>query len=107
MPFVLVFTEHPALEVPFASVLPMFRACVRGERGDMPFVLLFTAHPTLEVPFASVWPMFRAGAVRYRVGGGGGWLPGNQEGGGGWPRGLAGISNKRAVWRATGVTLLS
>ena len=32
----------------------------------------------LEVPFASVWPMFRAGAVRFRVGGGG-WLPGHQE----------------------------
>ena len=60
MPFVLFLTAHPALEVPFASVWPMFRACVRGERGDMPFVLVFTAHPALEVPFASVWPMFRA-----------------------------------------------
>ena len=28
MPFVLVFTAHPALEVPFALVWPMFRACV-------------------------------------------------------------------------------
>ena len=26
MPCVLVFTAHPALEVPFASVWPMFRA---------------------------------------------------------------------------------
>ena len=73
MPFVLVFTAHSALEVPFASVWPIFCACVRGE---MPFSLVFTARPTLEVPFASVWPMFRAGTVRFR---GGGWLPGSQE----------------------------
>ena len=65
MPFVLVFTAHPALEMPFASVWPMFRACVRGEKGDMPFVLVIAAHPALE----RVWPMFRAGSVRDRVGG--------------------------------------
>ena len=77
MPFVLIFTAHPTLEMPFASVWPIFRACVRGERGDMPLVLVFTAHPTLEVPFASVWPMFRASPVRFKEGGG--WLPRNRE----------------------------
>ena len=50
--------------IPFASVRPMFRACVRGEKGDMPFVLVIAAHPALE----RVWPMFRAGSVRVRVG---------------------------------------
>ena len=28
MPFILVFTAHPVLEVPFALVWPIFRACV-------------------------------------------------------------------------------
>ena len=46
--------------IPFASVRPMFRACVRGEKGDMPFVLFFAAHPTLEVPFVSEWLMLSA-----------------------------------------------
>ena len=45
---------------------------------DIPFVLVFTAHPALEVFFVSVWSMFRAGAVRFRVEGGG-LLPENQE----------------------------
>ena len=105
----LLFTAHPALEVPFASVWPMFRACMscccccyccccfccwlrrwrKHAKIDMPSVLFFTAHPALEVSFASVWL------------GGGGWLPGNQERGGGDP-GLAGISRNYAVWRAIG-----
>ena len=54
MPFVLDFTAHPALEVPFASGVADVSCMREGCEGDMPFVLLCTAHPTLEVPFASV-----------------------------------------------------
>ena len=53
MPFVLDFTAHPALEVPFASGVADVSCMREGCEGDMPFVLLCTAHPTLEVPFAS------------------------------------------------------
>ena len=34
MPFVLFCTAHPALEVPFASEWPRFRACVAGGGGE-------------------------------------------------------------------------
>ena len=41
MPYVLNFSLYPILEVPFTSVWPMFRACVRGERDYMIFILFF------------------------------------------------------------------
>ena len=56
---------YPTLEVPFASMRPIFRAYMKGEKGDIPFVSVFTAHPTCEMPFASAWLIFRASAMRF------------------------------------------
>ena len=47
---------------------PIFRVCVRSEKGRYDVYLVLITYPILEVPFASLGPIFRTSAVRYRVG---------------------------------------
>ena len=80
MPFVLDFTAHPALEVPFASGVADVSCMREGcEGGHAVCIALYSTSCTRNT--------FRIGGV----GGEGGWLP----------PGLAGISRNCAVWRAS------
>ena len=65
MPFALVFI----VQVPFVSVWPIFRVCVRSEKEDMPFILVIIRYPILEVPLVSIGPLFRTGTIQFRIAG--------------------------------------